>query len=161
MRSHSRSWSCEARGRPGRLRIRPMPIGTCSGSSVSSIAGCGEGAGDQRHRSDSRNRSRTTTSSCSETRIEFGAGEAGRQAALDWSKEELTFAGTTYNPDRHSLGLIYPNPLNPRRYVVLNSGHTFHEPEFRASNAQLYPRLGDVEWCGSGRQTRIAIARRS
>jgi hypothetical protein len=62
---------------------------------------------------------------------------------LDWSKEELTFAGTTYNPDRHSLGLIYPNPLNPRRYVVLNSGHTFHEPEFRASNAQLYPRLGD------------------
>ena len=39
--------------------------------------------------------------------------------------------------------LIYPNPLNPNRYVVINSGHTFHEPEFRGTNALLYPRLGD------------------
>jgi hypothetical protein len=26
---------------------------------------------------------------------------------------------------------------------VLNSGHTFHAPEFLETNAQLYPRLGD------------------
>ena len=39
--------------------------------------------------------------------------------------------------------LIYPNPLNPKRYVVVNSGHTFHEAEFRGTNALLYPRLGD------------------
>jgi dienelactone hydrolase len=39
--------------------------------------------------------------------------------------------------------LVYPNPLNPRRYVVLNSGHTFGEREFRGTNALLFPRLGD------------------
>ncbi len=39
--------------------------------------------------------------------------------------------------------MIAPNPLNPSRYVVFNSGHTFHEEEFKGSNALLYPRLGD------------------
>ncbi len=39
--------------------------------------------------------------------------------------------------------LTAPNPLNPNRYVVFNSGHTFHEEEFKGSNALLYPRLGD------------------
>ena len=39
--------------------------------------------------------------------------------------------------------LIAPNPLNNGRYVVFNSGHTFHEEEFKGSNAPLYPRLGD------------------
>jgi pimeloyl-ACP methyl ester carboxylesterase len=39
--------------------------------------------------------------------------------------------------------LLAPNPLNPSRYVVFNSGHTFHEEEFKGTNALLYPRLGD------------------
>jgi dienelactone hydrolase len=39
--------------------------------------------------------------------------------------------------------LIAPNPLNADRYVVFNSGHTFHEEEFKGTNALLYPRLGD------------------
>jgi dienelactone hydrolase len=39
--------------------------------------------------------------------------------------------------------LIAPNPLNTDRYVVFNSGHTFHEEEFKGTNALLYPRLGD------------------
>ncbi len=39
--------------------------------------------------------------------------------------------------------LIGPNPLNGAHYVVFNSGHTFHEDEFKGSNALLYPRLGD------------------
>jgi dienelactone hydrolase len=39
--------------------------------------------------------------------------------------------------------LIKLNPLNADRYVVFNSGHTFHEEEFKGSNALLYPRLGD------------------
>ncbi|MFY8057858.1 MAG: hypothetical protein ACOVRM_08965, partial [Planctomycetaceae bacterium] len=42
------------------------------------------------------------------------------------------------------LVLIHPNPLNRSKYVVLNSGHTFHERDFRASNAWLFPRLGDA-----------------
>jgi dienelactone hydrolase len=39
--------------------------------------------------------------------------------------------------------MIAPNPLNASRYVVFNSGHTFHEEEFKGTNALLYPRLGD------------------
>ncbi len=39
--------------------------------------------------------------------------------------------------------LIAPNPINANRYVVFNSGHTFHANEFTGTNALLYPRLGD------------------
>ena len=42
-----------------------------------------------------------------------------------------------------SLAMIYPNPLNPSRYVVINSGQTFGEQEFRGTNALLFPRLAD------------------
>ncbi len=45
--------------------------------------------------------------------------------------------------DGQILAAIYPNPLNASKYVVLNSGHTFSDKEFRATNALLYPRLGD------------------
>ena len=40
--------------------------------------------------------------------------------------------------------MIFPNPLNPSKYVVVNSGHTFHVKDFRSSNAWLFPRLGDI-----------------
>ena len=39
--------------------------------------------------------------------------------------------------------LIYPSPLNAERYVVLNTGHTFHARDYEGTNALLYPRLGD------------------
>jgi hypothetical protein len=39
--------------------------------------------------------------------------------------------------------LVYPNPLAPGRYVVINSGHTWTSREVRASNVQLFPRLPD------------------
>ena len=46
--------------------------------------------------------------------------------------------------DGRHLAMIYPNPLNPSRYVVLNSGNTFHGPEgYTQSSWWLYPRLGD------------------
>jgi hypothetical protein len=38
--------------------------------------------------------------------------------------------------------LIYPNPLNPKRYVVLNSGFTFREYDY-LNNARQVPRLPD------------------
>jgi len=45
----------------------------------------------------------------------------------------------------HAPALIHPSPLDPRgtKYVVLNSGHTFHEAEFSTLNYLLFPRLGD------------------
>ena len=63
---------------------------------------------------------------------------------LNWTRDAVTFAGTSYNSDLHCVCLIFPNPLNPRKYVVLNSGHTFHEESFTASNAWLFPKLGDA-----------------
>ena len=44
--------------------------------------------------------------------------------------------------DHHVPVLIYPNPLNPKRYVVLNSGFTFREYDY------LEQRPPDLEAAG-------------
>jgi pimeloyl-ACP methyl ester carboxylesterase len=62
---------------------------------------------------------------------------------IAWSKTEIALAGQRFSAAEHVPVLIYPNPLNPARYVVINSGHTFGEEDFRGTNAWLYPRLGD------------------
>jgi dienelactone hydrolase len=41
---------------------------------------------------------------------------------LTWTKDLLVFGGKTYTASDHVPVLIYPNPLNPRRYVVINAG---------------------------------------
>jgi hypothetical protein len=62
---------------------------------------------------------------------------------LRWTKDQIAFNGKPFPATNHVPALIYPNPLNPSHYVVLNSGHTFHEADFKGTNALLYPRLGD------------------
>jgi dienelactone hydrolase len=62
---------------------------------------------------------------------------------FQWTKDKITWNGTDYSADTHVPVLIYPSPLSPNHYVVLNSGHTFHAADFQGSNALLYPRLGD------------------
>ena len=62
---------------------------------------------------------------------------------LSWTRDELRLAGSRSPAADHAPALIAPNPLNPYRYVVLNSGHTFDAGAFAGSNALLYPRLGD------------------
>jgi pimeloyl-ACP methyl ester carboxylesterase len=62
---------------------------------------------------------------------------------LTWTKETIHFDGKDYASAEHVPVLIYPSPLNAERYVILNSGHTFHAEDFEATNARLYPRLGD------------------
>ena len=47
-----------------------------------------------------------------------------------------------YAADSHAVVGIYPNPLSPARYVVVNSGFTFWR-EGSASNAQQTPKLPD------------------
>jgi hypothetical protein len=59
---------------------------------------------------------------------------------ITWTKSELVVNGVRYDPATHLPVLIYPAGDG---YVVLNSGHTFGEAEFRGSNALLFPRLGD------------------
>ena len=44
--------------------------------------------------------------------------------------------------DKEVTVLIYPNPLNPAKYVVLNSGFTFREYDY-LNNARQTPKLPD------------------
>lgn len=62
---------------------------------------------------------------------------------LKWSKDTIELAGKKVSSADHVPVMIYPSPLNAQRYVVLNSGHTFHASDFQGTNALLYPRLGD------------------
>lgn len=62
---------------------------------------------------------------------------------IRWTRSAITIGTQTFGAADHIPVLIYPNPLNPARYVVVNSGHTFGEADFRGTNAWLYPRLGD------------------
>jgi dienelactone hydrolase len=78
-------------------------------------------------------------------------GDPGSNAALakllarlplQWTRDKLTLAGQTYDATQHAPILIYPNPANPSRYIVLNSGVTFRE-EALLTNAQQTPKLPD------------------
>ncbi|HLJ16060.1 MAG TPA: prolyl oligopeptidase family serine peptidase [Bryobacteraceae bacterium] len=62
---------------------------------------------------------------------------------IQWKGSDIIAGQHKYTATDHMPVLIYPNPLNPKRYVVLNSGHTFGEADLIGTNALLYPRLGD------------------
>jgi hypothetical protein len=64
---------------------------------------------------------------------------------VKWSREEVRFDGKAFSAAEHAPVLICANPLPGAagRYIVINSGHTFHEKEFTSPNYLLYPRLGD------------------
>jgi len=59
-----------------------------------------------------------------------------------WDKDVVRVGGETYGAGHHVPVLIYPNPLYPQRYVVLNSGFTFREYDY-LNNARQVPKLPD------------------
>lgn len=61
---------------------------------------------------------------------------------LQWTKENITFRGQKYNSADHAPILIFPNPLNPSRYIVLNSGIDFRADGY-GNNALQTPKLPD------------------
>ena len=63
---------------------------------------------------------------------------------VKWDEAGFEVNGVHYDSKTHGLSFIFPNPKNPRRYIVINSGHTMHEADFKASNSWLFPRLGDI-----------------
>ena len=58
------------------------------------------------------------------------------------ARRDLTVGDKTYPTGTHVPLLIYPNPLNPKKYVVLNSGFTFREYDY-LNNARQVPKLPD------------------
>ncbi len=59
-----------------------------------------------------------------------------------WGEHEIKVGDRSYPADSHVLILIFPNPLNPDRYVVLNSSFTFREYDY-LNNARQVPKLPD------------------
>ena len=74
------------------------------------------------------------------------------QLPVVWTRDDVQLGGEKRSSSEHVPVFICPNPLAADRYVVINSGHTFHEAEFAAFNYLLFPRLGDwaVLKIGSG-----------
>ncbi|TWT57612.1 Prolyl oligopeptidase family protein [Thalassoglobus neptunius] len=70
-------------------------------------------------------------------------GRIHENLPVQWSRDQFTFDGKTYSTRDHAFVLVYPNPLNPRKYVVLNSGMTMRTKDFKASNSWLFPKIGD------------------
>ncbi len=66
------------------------------------------------------------------------------QLPMQWNESELTANGRHYPSASHAPVLIFPNPLNPERYIVLNSGFTFREYDY-LNNARQTSKLPD--WC--------------
>lgn len=62
---------------------------------------------------------------------------------LKWTRDEIEFNGKTYKATEHVPVMIFPNPLNPKKYVVINTGHTIPSEDYAKTNAMLFPRLGD------------------
>jgi len=46
---------------------------------------------------------------------------------IAWTQTEIVAGTRRFEADKHALIAIDPNPLNSRKYVVLNSGFTFRE----------------------------------
>lgn len=61
---------------------------------------------------------------------------------ITWSGSEIKAGAKTFPAADHALICIYPNPLNPERYVVLNSSFTFREYDY-LNNARQTPKLPD------------------
>jgi hypothetical protein len=59
-----------------------------------------------------------------------------------WDAQGIVIGSNTFDAAHHVPLLIYPNPLNPKRYVVLNSGFTFREYDY-LNNARQVPKLPD------------------
>ncbi|MDP3069310.1 MAG: prolyl oligopeptidase family serine peptidase [Opitutaceae bacterium] len=64
------------------------------------------------------------------------------QLPVQWDAKALVFRGRTYEAKHHAPILVFPNPLNPARYVVLNSGITFRTEGY-GNNAHQTPKLPD------------------
>ena len=77
-------------------------------------------------------------------------------APIHWTKDAIVVGSRKFDASTHMLAMIYPNPDNPRRYIVINSGHTFHESDFKGTNALIYPRAGD--WAVTDIQTGRVVA---
>lgn len=61
---------------------------------------------------------------------------------IRWADTEIVVGDRKFSAEHHAPIAIYPNPLNPNRYVVLNSSFTYREYDY-LNNARQVPKLPD------------------
>lgn len=61
---------------------------------------------------------------------------------LQWTAGAVVAGKKRWPAATHAPILIYPNPLNPGKYVVINSGFTFREYDY-LNNARQVPKIPD------------------
>lgn len=61
---------------------------------------------------------------------------------IQWNENSLSINNSKFSPNTHTIKMIYPNPMNPKKYIVINSGFTFQNP-ISSSNADQTPKLPD------------------
>ncbi len=61
---------------------------------------------------------------------------------LSWDALKLGIGKQSFSAAGHMPVMIFPNPLNPIKYVVINSGFTFREYDY-LNNARQVPKLPD------------------
>jgi acetyl esterase/lipase len=67
---------------------------------------------------------------------------------LKWTSQAIEIGGKSYGTSSHIPVMIYPNPLNPKRYVVLNAGLSAQGPG---------AAFGDYAVLNIGRAADVAI----
>lgn len=61
---------------------------------------------------------------------------------VKWTETEVIVGSEKFAADKHAAVLVFPNPLNPAKYVVLNSSFTYREYD-DLNNARQVPKLPD------------------
>lgn len=61
---------------------------------------------------------------------------------IKWNEQTVALGDQQFPASSHLPVLIYPNPLNPGKYMVLNSGFTFREYDYE-NNARQSAKLPD------------------
>lgn len=56
---------------------------------------------------------------------------------FEWTRETIRLGGREYDAAKHAAVFCYPNPLNPRHYLVVNSGLTFREFSNNSNSRQI------------------------
>jgi hypothetical protein len=61
---------------------------------------------------------------------------------VKWTADGVAIGAAKYSSSTHVPVMIYPNPLNPKKYIVLNSGFTYREYDY-LNNAREISKLPD------------------
>jgi dienelactone hydrolase len=69
-------------------------------------------------------------------------GRIAEKLGVRWDATGVHTPAANYPADKFVAVEIFPNPLNPQRYVVVNSGFTFREYDY-LNNARQTPKLPD------------------